>query len=175
MAGPSQSKHVNNKRHHSEWIMIMKCHLDMNAFSNDRLIIARDLIGVSFAAVPAGVTQCSRPQAWTFILRPVHIKNIEFWTCCVKNFGPGWTGILNNTSFIWSNTDKHAECIYYFQNVFSSIKTQTWCFYYLWSWNIPYPHMIFTCAWASHAHRAWQISFSPSLQMFRLSMGSWSL
>ena len=37
-------------------------------------------------------------------------------------FGPGWTGILENTSFIWSKTDKHAKCIYYFQNVFSHIK-----------------------------------------------------
>ena len=55
--------------------------------------------------------------------------------------GPGWTGILENTSFIWSKTDKHAKCIYYFQNVFSQIKTQftqTWCFkiYSFWSWNM---------------------------------------
>ena len=35
------------------------------------------------------------------------------------------------------------------------------------------PRMIFARAWASHAHRAWQISFSPSaLQMFRFSVGS---
>ena len=34
------------------------------------------------------------------------------------------------------------------------------------------PCMIFARAWASHAHRAWQISFSPSLQMFRFSVGS---
>ena len=34
--------------------------------------------------------------------------------------------------------DKHAKCIYYFLNVFSQIKTQTWCFqiYSLWSWNM---------------------------------------
>ena len=33
--------------------------------------------------------------------------------------------------------------------------------------------MIFASAWASHAHKAWQISFSPSaLQMFRFSVGS---
>ena len=34
------------------------------------------------------------------------------------------------------------------------------------------PCMIFARVWASHAHRAWQISFSPSLQMFRFSVGS---
>ena len=35
------------------------------------------------------------------------------------------------------------------------------------------PRMIFARARASHAHRAWQISFSPSaLQMFRFSVGS---
>ena len=89
--------------------------------------------------------------------------------------------------------DKHAKCIYYFPNVFSQIKTQTWCFqiYSLWSWNMRWaftrssetvkqpalflcPCMIFARAWASHAHRPWQISFSPSLQMFRFSVGSWS-
>ena len=34
--------------------------------------------------------------------------------------------------------DKHAKCIHYFLNVFSQIKTQTWCFqiYSLWSWNM---------------------------------------
>ena len=46
------------------------------------------LVLVSFAAVRARVTQCSpiRPHAWTFILSPVHIKHVEFWTCCVKYF-----------------------------------------------------------------------------------------
>ena len=35
------------------------------------------------------------------------------------------------------------------------------------------PRMSFARAWASHAHRAWQISFPPSaLQMFRFSVGS---
>ena len=53
-------------------------------------------------------------------------------------FGPGCTGVLENTTFIWSKMDKHAKCIYYFLNVFSQIKTQTWCFqiYSLWSWNM---------------------------------------
>ena len=32
--------------------------------------------------------------------------------------------------------------------------------------------MIFARAWASHAHKAWQISFSPSIQKFRFSVGS---
>ena len=27
-----------------------------------------------------------RPHTWAFILSPVHIKNVEFWTCCVKYF-----------------------------------------------------------------------------------------
>ena len=44
-------------------------------------------------------------------------------------FGPGWTGVLENTTFIWSKMDKHAKCIHYFLNVFSQIKT-------LWSWNM---------------------------------------
>ena len=34
------------------------------------------------------------------------------------------------------------------------------------------PCMIFARAWASHSHRAWQISFSPSFQMFGFSVGS---
>ena len=34
------------------------------------------------------------------------------------------------------------------------------------------PCMIFMRALASHARRAWQISFSPSLQMLRFSVGS---
>ena len=34
------------------------------------------------------------------------------------------------------------------------------------------PCMIFAHAWASHVHRVWQISFSPSLQVFRFSVGS---
>ena len=53
-------------------------------------------------------------------------------------FGPGWTGVLENTTFIWPKMDKHAKCIHYFLNVFSQIKTQTWCFqiYSLWSWNM---------------------------------------
>ena len=34
------------------------------------------------------------------------------------------------------------------------------------------PCMIFARAWSSQAQRAWQISFSPSLQMFRYSVGS---
>ena len=36
--------------------------------------------------------------------------------------------------------------------------------------------MIFTRAWASHAHREWQISFSPSaLQKFRFSVSALDL
>ena len=34
------------------------------------------------------------------------------------------------------------------------------------------PCMIFAREWASHAHRAWQIFFPPSLQMIRFSVGS---
>ena len=34
------------------------------------------------------------------------------------------------------------------------------------------PCMIFARVWASHAHKACQISFSSSLLMFRLSVGS---
>ena len=33
------------------------------------------------------------------------------------------------------------------------------------------PCMIFARAWASHAHRAWQISFSPSLPDVSLQRG----
>ena len=53
-------------------------------------------------------------------------------------FGPGWTSVLENTTFIWSKMNKHAKCVYYFLNVFSQIKTQTWCFqiYSFLSWNM---------------------------------------
>ena len=34
------------------------------------------------------------------------------------------------------------------------------------------PCMSFARAWASHAHKTWQISFLPSLHMFRFSVGS---
>ena len=34
-----------------------------------------------------------------------------------------------------------------------------------------FPCMTFARAWASHIHRAWQISFLPSLQMFRFQRG----
>ena len=34
------------------------------------------------------------------------------------------------------------------------------------------PCMILARAWVSHADKAWQISFSPSLQMFRFRVGS---
>ena len=38
------------------------------------------------------------------------------------------------------------------------------------------PRMIFARAWASHAHREWQISFSPSaLQKFRFSVSALDL
>ena len=45
-----------NKRHHSEWIVIMTCDLHMNAFCNDRFIMASDLIGVmiSFSSFSLG-------------------------------------------------------------------------------------------------------------------------
>ena len=53
-------------------------------------------------------------------------------------FGPGWTSVFEKTTFISSKLHKHAKCIYYFLNVFSQIKTQTWCFqiYSFWSWNM---------------------------------------
>ena len=72
--------------------MIMKCDLHVNAFSNDRFIMARALdrihypllvlahsllVLVSFAAARAGARNALRPLAWTFILSPVHIKNVE--------------------------------------------------------------------------------------------------
>ena len=79
-------------------------------------------------------------------------------------FGPGWTGVLENTIFVWSKMDKHAKCIYYFLNVFSQIKTQTWCFqiYSLWSWNMRWaftrssetvkqPVLFYALVWFSHA------------------------
>ena len=79
-------------------------------------------------------------------------------------FGPGWTGVLENTTFIWSKMDKHAKCIYYFPNVFSQIKTQTWCFqiYSLWRWNMRWaftrssetvkqPVLFHALVWFSHA------------------------
>ena len=60
--------------------------------------------------------------------------------------------------------DKHAKCIYYFPNVFSQIKTQTWCFqiYSLWSWNMRWaftrssetvkqPVLFYALVWFSHA------------------------
>ena len=60
--------------------------------------------------------------------------------------------------------DKHAKCIYYFLNVFSQIKTQTWCFqiYSLWSWNMRWaftrssetvkqPVLFYALVWFSHA------------------------
>ena len=65
--------------------MIMKCDLHMNAFSNNRFIITRHLIGshypllvlahsllglVSFAAAQAGVTQCSPPSRVDVYLKP---------------------------------------------------------------------------------------------------------
>ena len=83
-------------------------------------------------------------------------------------FGPGWTSVLENTTFIWSKMDNHAKCIHYFLNVFSQIKTQTWCFqiYSLWSWNMRWaftrtsetktagpflcPCIIFARAWGPH-------------------------
>ena len=59
--------------------MITKCDLHMNAFPNDRFIMARDLIGVmhypllvlvSFAAAQAGVMQCSPPSCVDVYLKP---------------------------------------------------------------------------------------------------------
>ena len=83
MAGPSHSKHVKNKRHRSERVMIMKCDLQMNAFSNGRLTIARDLMGVmiSFSSLSLSFSLLrsrSLSHAWTFILSTVHIKHVEF-------------------------------------------------------------------------------------------------
>ena len=79
-------------------------------------------------------------------------------------FGPGWTGVLENTTFIWSKMDKHAKCIYYFLNFFLQIKTQTWCFqiYSLWSWNMRWaftrtpetvkqPVLFYALVWFFHA------------------------
>ena len=79
-------------------------------------------------------------------------------------FGPGWTSVLENTTFIWSKMDNHAKCIHYFLNVFSQIKTQTWCFqiYSLWSWNMRWaftrssetvkqPVLSHALVWFSHA------------------------
>ena len=58
---------------------------------------------------------------------------------------------------------KHAKCRYYFPNVFSQIKTQTWCFqiYSLWSWNMRWaftrssetvkqPVLLYALVWFSH-------------------------
>ena len=105
-----------------------------------------------------------RPLEWTFVLSSVHIKNVEVWTCCVKYFGPGWTGVLENTTFIWSKRDKHAKCIYYFLNSVSQIKTRTWCFqiFSLWSWDMQWaftrssetvkqPVLFYALVWFSHA------------------------
>ena len=59
---------------------------------------------------------------------------------------------------------KHTKCRYYFPNVFSQIKTQTWCFqiYSLWSWNMRWaftrtsetlkqPVLFYALVWFSHA------------------------
>ena len=59
---------------------------------------------------------------------------------------------------------KHAKCRYYFPNVFSQIKTQTWCFqiYSLWSWNMRWaftrssetvkqPVLFYALVWVSRA------------------------
>ena len=79
-------------------------------------------------------------------------------------FGPGSTSVLENTTFIWSKMDNHAKCIQYFLNVFSQIKTQTWCFqiYSFWSWNMRWaftrssetvkqPVLFYALVWFSHA------------------------
>ena len=79
-------------------------------------------------------------------------------------FGPGWTSVFEKTTFISSKLHKHAKCIYYFLNVFSQIKTQTWRFqiYSLWSWNMRWaftkssetvkqPVLCYALVWFSHA------------------------
>ena len=60
---------------------------------------------------------------------------------------------------------KHTKCRYYFPNVFSQIKTQTWCFqiYSLWSWNMRWAftrtsetvkqHVLFLCLCMIFARR----------------------
>ena len=35
----------------------------------------------------------------------------NFERAVLNIFGPGWTGILENTSLIWLKTDKHAKYI----------------------------------------------------------------
>ena len=104
-------------------------------------------------------------MAWMFIVSPVHMKNVEVWTCCVKYFWSRLDRYIGKHNIIWSKMDKHAKCIHYFLNVFSQIKTQTWCFqiYSLWSWNMRWtftrssetvkqPVLFYALVWFSHAH-----------------------
>ena len=53
------------------------------------------------------------------------LKTQKFERAVFNIFGLGWTGVLENTTFIWSKMGKHEKCIYYFLNAFSQIKTQT--------------------------------------------------
>ena len=55
----------------------------LETWSESGSVLAHSLLVlVAFAAARAGVTQCSPP----LIFSPVHIKNVELWTCCVKYF-----------------------------------------------------------------------------------------
>ena len=49
--------------------------------------------------------------AWTFKNIKKKKKRRSFERAVLKIFGPGWTGVLENTAFIWSKMDKHAKCI----------------------------------------------------------------
>ena len=87
--------------------------------------------------------------------------------------------------------DEHAKCIYYFLNVFSQIKTQTWCFqiYSLWSWNMRWaftrssetvkqPVLFYALVWFSHArgpHTLIRRGKSPFHPRSRCFVSAWVL